>query len=86
MARRKENIIEQLYEVTGWFWPVGLIITLIMAVLTALSINWCLSDNPSGVVGEAIAPLLLVRWVMPIVLSVFTLFFANKTYVTWMNS
>jgi ABC-type transporter Mla maintaining outer membrane lipid asymmetry permease subunit MlaE len=86
MARRKENIIEQLYEVTGWFWPVGLVITLIIAVLTALSINWCLSYNPSGFVGEAIAPLLLARWLIPVVLSVFTLFFANKTYITWMNS
>ncbi|SGY96093.1 hypothetical protein [Moritella viscosa] len=83
MARKKENIIEQLYEVTGWFWPVGLTITLVMAVLTMLSINWCLSASPSGYVAEAIAPLLLVRWLMPVVLTVFTLFFANKTYVTW---
>ena len=86
MARRKENIIEQLYEVTGWFWPVGLIVTLIMAAFTALSINWCLSYNPSGVAGEAIASLLLVRWLMPVMLSVLTLFFANKTYITWTNS
>ena len=86
MARRKENIIEQLYEVTEWFWPVGLVVTLIMAALTALSINWCLSNNPSGFVGEALAPILLARWLMPFMLSVLTLFFANKTYITWTNS
>ncbi|NQZ93881.1 MAG: hypothetical protein HRT97_16260 [Moritella sp.] len=83
MARRKENIIEQLYEVTGWFWPVGVIFTLMLAGVTVLSIHWCLSYIPSGHVGEALAPLLLFRWLMPAVLSVFTLFFANKTYVTW---
>ncbi|SQD80412.1 hypothetical protein [Moritella yayanosii] len=86
MARRKENIIEQLSEFTEWFWAVGLVITLVMAALTALSINWCLSNNPSGFVGDAIAPILLIRWLMPAVLSAFTLFFANKAYITWMNS
>lgn len=86
MARRQENILEQLYELTGFFWPVGLVVTIIMLAVTGFSIGWCLNLKTSGFVGEALAPIFLVRWLIPAISFGLTLFFANKTYITWENS
>ena len=86
MARREESIIEQLYELTGFFWPIGFVVTMIMVAVTGVSIGWCLNLKTSGVVGEALAPIFLVRWLIPIGSFGLTLFFANKTYTTWFGS
>jgi len=88
MARKKENIIEQLHELTGYFWPVGFVVTLIMAVGTGWSISWCLSDMVAGTgpAYAAISKLLVIRWLAPMTLAVLTFLFASKTFSAWKNS
>lgn len=46
MARRKDNILEQIDKLTGYFWQVDLFATLLMFTMTGISTLWCLSIEP----------------------------------------
>jgi len=92
MARRKNNAtdtIEQLFEVSGYFWPVGLVISIIFATLTLLSFNYIQnlgsSENDSPILA-GLKSLKNLMYLLPIILACITAIFSFKTYATFLKN
>lgn len=84
--RRKDKLLEQLSELTDWYWPVGLVVTIVMLVITAFVIKWCLSVpsvDSTSVVGQLFSPFQGLHWIAPVIPALFTIFFGRKTYISW---
>lgn len=89
MGRRNsilEKLLEQFWELTGYFWQVGVAITLLFAYLTYRTYSWIssveksTSDKPINAIFEQ---LYWLYYFIPLLFLFLTIVFGFKTYASY---
>ncbi|WP_429194770.1 hypothetical protein [Aeromonas veronii] len=89
MGRRNsilEELLEQFWELTGYFWQVGVAITLLFSYLTYRTYNWIssLEQSTSGKPINAIFEQLnWLYYFIPLFCFFLTILFGFKTYASY---
>ncbi len=80
------NLLSELYDFIDDFWIVGIVLSLIFTVITALVINWAFNTpvNDSGnVITQLLAPIYYLRWLVVLGPGIPMVMFSRKTYQAW---
>ncbi|OMO22523.1 hypothetical protein BH582_24540 [Vibrio sp. 10N.222.47.A9] len=80
------NLLSELYDLMGDFWIVGMVLSLIFTVITALAINWAFNTtvNDNGnVITQLLAPIYFFRWLTVLGPGIPMIMFSMKTYQAW---
>ena len=89
MGRRNsilEELLEQLWELTGYFWQVGVAITLLLAYLTYRSFNWISSveqSTPGKPINAFFEKLYWLYYFIPLLFLLLTVVFGLKSYASY---
>ena len=89
MARRNsipEELVEQLFELTGYIWQVGTVVTLSLLFLSYKSYSWVDSIVADGEGRPIMAALEKLSWILyslPAIILFIAVIFALKTYTTY---
>lgn len=89
MGRRNsilEELLEQLWELTGYFWQVGVTITLLLAYLTYRVYNWIPSVEQSSSAKPINAFFEQLYWLyyfIPLLFLFLTVAFGLKSYASY---
>ncbi|MGS3143427.1 hypothetical protein ACB274_12655 [Aeromonas sanarellii] len=89
MGRRNsilEELLEQLWELTGYFWQVGVAITLLLAYLTYRTYNWISSVEQSSSGKPINAFFEQLHWLyyfIPLLSLFLTVVFGLKSYASY---
>lgn len=89
MGRRNsilEELLEQLWELTGYFWQVGVTITLLLAYLTYRAYNWISSieESTSGnPINAFLGQLYWLYYLIPFFFLFLTVVFGLKSYASY---
>ncbi|QXB28404.1 hypothetical protein I6L35_13960 [Aeromonas sp. FDAARGOS 1405] len=89
MGRRNsilEELLEQLWELTGYFWQVGAAITLLLSYLTYRAYNW-ISNVEQSSFGKPInvffEQLYWLYYFIPLLFLFLTVMFGLKSYASY---
>ena len=89
MGRRNsilEELLEKLWELTGYFWQAGVTITLLLAYLTYRAYNWISSVEKSSSGKPINAFFEQLHWLyyfIPSLLLFLTVVFGLKSYASY---
>jgi hypothetical protein len=89
MARRNsisEVLIEQLFELTGYIWQVGTVVTLSLLFLSYKSYLWVdsiVADGEGRPIMAALEKLLWILYSLPATILFLAVIFALKTYTKY---
>lgn len=89
MGRRNsilEELLEQLWELTDYFWQAGVVITLLLAYLTYRTYNWISSVEQSSSGKPINAFFEQLNWLyyfIPLLFLFLTVVFGLKSYASY---
>lgn len=90
MARKRKSdpdFIEILFELTGWFWPVGAVLTIGLLLLSYMTLQWAMHQEAVLVASKFLGPVLgnygLAYYLIPLMLFVLACVFGVKTYESY---
>ncbi|MEH8196116.1 hypothetical protein [Aeromonas allosaccharophila] len=89
MGRRNsilEKLLEQLWELTGYFWQVGVAITLLFAYLTYRAYNWISSVEQSSSgkpINAFFEQFYWLHYFIPLLPLFLTVVFGLKSYASY---
>ncbi|MBU2869184.1 hypothetical protein [Colwellia sp. E2M01] len=89
MARRNsilEELVEQLFELTGYIWQVGTVVTLSLIFLSYKAYAWVdsiVADAEGRPIMAALEKLSWILYSIPAILLFVAVVFALKTYTTY---
>ena len=91
MGRRKsvfDEFFDLLFELTGDFWQVGAVVTLVFGIFSIIALNWAMEKDVATklVGGTTLAIFQNLSWLFyfaPLLLALFTLVFGYKTYTVY---
>lgn len=82
------NLLDELYELIDDFLIVGIVLTLIFAVLTAFFITRAFNALPAdngSVITQILAPVYYLRWAAVLASGIPMVMFFTKTYQSWVK-
>lgn len=80
------DVLTQLYEFVDDFWLLGLVLSVIFTILTALTLNWAATFNvpvSDDAVSQVLAPIYYLRWLVVFAPTIPMILFSRKTYQSW---
>ena len=90
MARRRKSgpgVIEILFELIGWFWQVGAVITTCLLALSYMAFQWAVYKEAVLVASKFMGPVLesygLAFYLLPLIPFVLACVFGVKTYESY---
>ena len=94
MGKRKsvlDQFIEALFELTGYFWQVGAVVTVILSFLTYKSAVWAFEANTLTNTDNQVTAALLnnIGWVyylFPLTFLIFTILFGAKSISVYLRN
>jgi hypothetical protein len=91
MGRRSstlEKLFEQIFEITGYFWQVGAVVTALLAFFTYKAAMWAhgLSSLSSNHITAAFEYFSWLFYLLPVILGVITFLFFTKTLEAYQSS
>lgn len=81
-----EGLLEQLWELTGYFWQVGVTISLLLAYLTYRAYNWISSveqSTSSKPINAFFEQLYWFYYLIPLLFLFLTVVFGLKSYASY---
>lgn len=83
---RLEELLEQLWKLTGYFWQVGVAITLLLAYLTYRAYNWISSVEQSSSgkpINAFFEQFYWLYYFIPLLFLFLTVVFGLKSYASY---
>jgi TRAP-type C4-dicarboxylate transport system permease small subunit len=84
-----DELFDVLFELTGFFWPVGAVVTGVLLFLSYMAYDWV----ETGITNAEKSPMLLqvainfgwMGYLLPLMLTILALLFGVKTYNAYRN-
>lgn len=90
MARKRKSdpdVIEILFELTGWFWQVAAVITTCLLVLSYMAFQWAVYQEAVLVASKFLGPVLgsygFAYYLLPLIPFVLACVLGVKTYESY---
>lgn len=80
------NLLSVLYDLVDDFWQIGVIVSFVLAALTALVTTWALNaplTENGNTITQMLAPLVYIRYLLILGPAIPMVLFTMKTYRSW---